>query len=85
MKWYDSSPAWFLGWCLLCGLLGYFIGKLRIPSPIFLGVSLTGSAAVAVYSTTDLKRKFPDCNSKIGYAILFLLFALACATAEIAL
>ncbi len=84
MKWYDSGPVWFL-WCILCGLMGYFIGELDIPDPIFLGVSLTGSAAVAVYCATDLKRKFPDCNSKIGYAILFLLFALAYATAEIAL
>ena len=84
MKWYESSPV-CLGWCLLCGLLGYFIGELNIPSPIVLGVGLTGSAAVAVYCATDLKRKFPDFNSKIGYAILFLVFALAYATAEIAL
>ena len=85
MKWYDSSPTWFLGWCLLCGLLGYFTGKLDIPNTVLLGVAITGSAAVAVYSTTDLKSKFPDCNSKIGYATLFLLFALACAMAEIAI
>ena len=83
MKWYDSGPVWFLG-CTLCGLLGHFIGEL-VPSPALLGVTITGSAAVAVYSATDLKRKFPDCNSKIGYAILFLLFALVYAMTEITL
>ena len=84
MKWYDSGPVWFLG-CTLCGLLGYFIGELDIPSPVHSGLILTFSAAIVVYSATDFKRKFPDCNSKIGYAILFVLFALTYAMAEIAL
>ena len=84
MKWYDSGPVWFLG-CTLCGLLVYFIGELDLPSPIFLGVSLTFSAAVAVYCATDFKRKFPNCNSKIGYAIIFIICALGYAIAEIAL
>ena len=80
MKWYDSGPVWFLG-CTLCGLLGYFIHEL-VPSWISLGMMLAFSAAVAVYSVRDFKRKFPDCNSKIGYAILFLIFALAYAIAQ---
>ncbi len=83
MKWYDSSPILLLG-CTFCLLLGYFIGEF-LPGPIFLGVSLTFSAAAAAYCVTDFKRKFPDCNSKIGYAILFIVFALAYAMAEIAL
>ena len=85
MKWYDSSPAWFLGWCLLCGLLGYFTRELDIPGPILLAVSLTFCAAVTAYCMTDIKRKFPDCNSKIGVSILFTVCALAYAMAEIVL
>ena len=84
MKWYDSGLVLFLG-CTLCGLLGYFIGELDIPSTVHLGLVLTFSAAVVVYSVTDFKRKFPDFNSKIGYSVLFLIFALAYAMAEIAL
>ena len=83
MKWYDSSPILLLG-CTLCLLLGSFIGEL-LPDPIFLGVSLTFCAAVTAYCITDLKRKFPDCNSKIGVSILFAVGALAYAMAEIAL
>ncbi len=84
MKWYDSGPVWFLG-CTLCGLLAYFIGELGIPSTVHLSLMLTFSAAIVVYSATDFKRKFPDCNSKIGYAILFVLFTLAYAMAQITL
>ena len=80
MKWNDSAPILLLG-CTLCLSLGYFIGEL-LPDPIFLGVSLTFNAAVAVYCVTDFKRKFPDCNSKIGYAILSLIFVLAYAIAQ---
>lgn len=81
MKWYDSSPVWFWGWCILCGLLGYFIYEV-VPSPISLGTTLTFSAAIVVYSAKDFKRKFPDFNSKIGYAILLLIFVLAYAIAQ---
>ena len=81
MKWYHSGPVFFL-WCILCGLLGHFTRELDIPSPIFLGVSLTFAAAITVYSATDFRRKFPDLNSKIGYAVLFLVFALAYGIAQ---
>ena len=84
MKWYDSGPIWFL-WCTLCGLLAYFIGELDIPDPIFLGVHLTFCAAVTAYCVTDFKSKFPDCKSKIGVSILFVISSLAYAMAEIAL
>ena len=81
MKWYESSPVLFLG-CTLFALLVYFICLLDIPSGVTHGMILTVPAAVAVHSTTDFKRRFPDLNSKTGYAILFLLFALAYAIAQ---
>ena len=83
MKWYDSGPLSILG-CGLCLLLVYCIAEL-LPSWMFLGVSLTFSAVAGAYCVTDLKRKFPDCNSKIGYSILFAVCALAYASAQIAL
>ena len=83
MKWYDSGPLSILG-CTLCILLVYFIAEF-LPSAMFLGVSLTFNAAVAAYCITDFKRKFPDCNSKIGVSILFAVCALAYAMSEIAL
>ena len=84
MKWYHSGPVFFL-WCILCGLLGHFTRELDIPSPIFLGVSLTFAAAITAYCVTDFKSKFPDCKSKIGVSILFVVCALAYAMAEVAL
>ena len=84
MKWYHSAPVFFL-WCILCGLLGYFIRKLDIPNSVHFGVTIIGSAAITVYCVTDFKSKFPDCNSKIGVSILFAVFALAYAMTEIAL
>ena len=83
MKWYDSGPLWFLG-CTLCGLPVYFIHRL-VPGWMSLGMVLAFSAAAAVYSARDFKRKLPDCNSKIGYAIIFLIIALAYAMSKIAL
>jgi len=83
MKWYDSGPISILG-CSLCLLLVYFIAEF-LPSPMFLGVGLTFSAAAAAHCIRDLKRKFPDCNSKIGVSILFAVCALAYAMAQIAL
>ena len=83
MKWYDSGPISILG-CTLGLLLVYFIAEF-LPSAMFFGVSLTFCAAATAYCITDLKRKFPDCNSKIGASILFAISALAYALAQIAL
>lgn len=84
MKWYDSTPISLVG-CTLCSLLVYFIGELNIPTAVHTGLLMTFAAAVIAHSATDFKRKFPDYNSKIGYSILFVLFAFAYAMTEIAL